>query len=335
MHIESGLGNQMLDYCDLLAEKSANPTADIYIENIVYDIKGACEKICMWNGYELERVFGINVPNVKDLFSIEQWKRIIQYVNDSEFWNDNWRYSDSICNAFQNEGLILNNVYSRPHENEIKQRSGKFAKTLVGYTLKRHLFKLFKNHVVSEREMYIKNDSDDYTGHTLQFCYKKRNIEKIDRQIREAFVFPQIEDEYNRNMISKIQRDNSVAVHVRRGDMLSANRHYYEYGYIKRAVSFLKRKLEYPVFYFFCDFDSIDWVIRNMKVFGIDREQDKIVFAFGNSGKNSFRDMHLMSQCKHNIITNSSFGFWGAYLNNNKDKITCSPDIRINTTHTF
>ena len=105
MHIESGLGNQMLDYCDLLAEKSANPTADIYIENIVYDIKGACEKICMWNGYELERVFGINVPNVKDLFSIEQWKRIIQYVNDSEFWNDNWRYSDSICNAFQNEGI--------------------------------------------------------------------------------------------------------------------------------------------------------------------------------------------------------------------------------------
>ena len=52
-----------------------------------------------------------------------------------------------------------------------------------------------------------------------------------------------------------------------------------------------------------------------------------------NKGEESYRDMQLISLCKHAIITNSSFGWWGAYLIGNKTKITVSPDITINTTH--
>ena len=116
LHIESGLGNQMLDYCDLLAERQANPDEKIFIENMIYSINGACQTICQWNGYELERVFGITERNISELFSTEQWERIVKDVNRSHFWEDNWRYSDAITEALAKEGLILNNIHSRPHE---------------------------------------------------------------------------------------------------------------------------------------------------------------------------------------------------------------------------
>ena len=325
----------MLDYCDLLAEKKTNPNEDIYIETIIYGIEGAKKTICQWNGYELEQVFGICEKNVRELFTEEQWKRVTTSVEKSKFWDDNWRYSDAIVEALGEEGLYLNNIYSRPHTNEVHQRSGKFAKTRLGYMLKRHAYKMMASRVIGERNLFIKSSEDDYTGHTLQFCYKNRGIEKIDKEIREAFVFSKINDEYNASMREKIENSKSIAIHVRRGDMLSANAHYYKYGYFKRAVKYIKKQIVDPCFFFFCDPDSSEWVKCNLPIFGIKQGLDKIEFVSGNSGKDSFRDMQLMAMCKHAVVTNSSFGFWGAYLNKNPNKITCSPDIRINTTHTF
>lgn len=58
----------------------------------------------------------------------------------------------------------------------------------------------------------------------------------------------------------------------------------------------------------------------------MDFKVDKVYFVDWNKGEESFRDMQLMAECKHNIFTQSSFGFWGAYLNTNPDKITCAPD---------
>ena len=56
VHVESGLGNQMLSYCEYLALKSLHPEEDIYIETIVYDIPECNEVIKQWNGYELQRI---------------------------------------------------------------------------------------------------------------------------------------------------------------------------------------------------------------------------------------------------------------------------------------
>lgn len=335
LHIESGLGNQMLDYCDLLAEKHMNPYDEIFIENMIYNIDGACRTICQWNGYELENVFGIKERNVSELFTDQQWRRILGYVTDSHFWEDNWRYSDAITEALASEGLVLNNIHSRPHEAERYQRTGNFAKTRIGYAIKRYAFHLLENKIVREKNLFIKSPSDDYTGHTLQFCYKKRGIEKIDKDIRKAFTFPEITDIYNAGIKKQIENSNSVAIHVRRGDMLSANAHYYKYGYFRRAISYIKKCIQSPVFFFFCDPNSSDWVKRNLYVFGLKKDKDKYIFVSGNDGMQSFRDMQLMTRCKHAVVTNSSFGFWGAYLIENQNKITCSPDIRLNTTHFF
>jgi len=63
-HIESGLGNQMLSYCELLAMKKMNPDEDCYIEKIIYSIPEPNEYISQWNGYELDRIFGIHAPDI-------------------------------------------------------------------------------------------------------------------------------------------------------------------------------------------------------------------------------------------------------------------------------
>ena len=126
---------------------------------------------------------------------------------------------------------------------------------------------------------------------------------------------------------------NSIAIHARRGDMLGANGWCYKYGYFKRAVKHIRKHVENPVFVFFTDPGSIAWCKENAKVFGLDYSKDKVLFVDWNSGMESFRDMQLMAHCKHAIITNSTFGWWGAYFITNPDKITISPLVEMDTTH--
>ena len=110
VHIESGLGNQMLSYCEYLALKSLHPDEDIYIETMIYDIPECNEVIKQWNGYELKRIFGIDAPNIKDYFSPEQWQQIMHEVHASDFWDKNWNYPVYITYALRNAGLDIRNI---------------------------------------------------------------------------------------------------------------------------------------------------------------------------------------------------------------------------------
>ena len=86
--------------------------------------------------------------------------------------------------------------------------------------------------------------------------------------------------------------------------------------YYKNAMQYMKKKVPDAKFYFFSN-DS-EWVRENLA--GGDS-----VIVDCNHGKENYLDMYLMSQCSHNIIANSSFSWWGAWLNQNPDKIVISP----------
>lgn len=113
---------------------------------------------------------------------------------------------------------------------------------------------------------------------------------------------------------------NSVAMHVRRGDYVSNSKALEKHGicsenYYQRAVEVIKERVESPVFYVFSD--DPDWVKANISI-------ENAVFV-SDEGFDQEVDLMLIASCKHQIIANSSFSWWGAYLNDNPTKIVIVP----------
>ncbi len=343
MHVESGLGNQMLDYADYLAARKANPDAQFYIENIIYSLSEAGKTISMWNGYELGTVFGIEERNFRSLFNDKEWNEFLQLVEKSEFWKHGWTYSKAICDAYRTiTGIEMVGVNRHWHDQPTpppkKTVITTFKKSKIGYMFKRNLYKTFDGKMVNNQDLssvlYAPLPSTCLSGHWLLLNRKRSGIEMIDEEIRRAFKFPEL-DEKNTYFLDSIVNKNSVSIHARRGDMLGVCGYCYQYGFFKRSVRYIKERVFDPVFIFFTNEGSVDWCKENLDIFGLSKDKDNIQFVTWNTGVNSYRDMQLMSYCKHNIFTESSFGWWGAYLNTNKNKITCAPDIRINSTNSF
>lgn len=349
VHIESGLGNQMLSYCEYLAMKKMNPNDQVFIENIIYDIPECSEEICQWNGYELKRIFNINAPNVKSIFSEEQWSSIMREIRESEFWIrkiHNWNWPVYFTKAFNHAGLALINArgdFEEPtfmktilesEEKNIKNRIK--SSTLYEYLRSWKYRHVSEDSLVNyEKDLFYESTENILTGQLLDFKFKKSGIERIEKEIRDSFKFPAISDARNVDLSNELEAKNSVAIHARRGDMLGVNHGCYVSGYFRRAVSYIRSQVSSPEFYIFCDPQSVSWAKENEKVLGLNFKRDKIHFVDWNKGENSYIDMQLMAKCKHQVITNSSFGWWGAWLNEYPGKITCAPDYNINTTHTF
>lgn len=141
------------------------------------------------------------------------------------------------------------------------------------------------------------------------------------QEVLQTFTFREsMISSYSADILQKINNLNSVSLHIRRGDYLSGK---YDglllccqLDYYKRAILYMETHLQNPVF--FCFSDDIEYVRQNFK-------GDNFVFVDGNQGDNSWQDMFLMSRCRHNIIANSTFSWWGAYLNLNPDKIVIAP----------
>lgn len=146
----------------------------------------------------------------------------------------------------------------------------------------------------------------------------------IDQQeiIRRAFKFKNNPSEKNAELISQMESTESVSIHVRRGDYVSNANAKKFHGltgvpYYNRAIELINERVSNPVFYIFSD--DPQWCRENIIAGSSARYIDH------NVGKNSFEDMRLMSFCNHNIIANSSFSWWGAWLNENPDKYVVAP----------
>ena len=144
---------------------------------------------------------------------------------------------------------------------------------------------------------------------------------QIESIIKEDFQFPTLKNSNNIDLAKKIKESNAVSIHIRRGDLLNSKAHVTHgtcsINYYNKAISYVSKKITNPVFFVFSD--DIAWVKLNLKF------EAKRYYVSGNNNKNSYVDMQLMSRCKHNIIANSSFSWWGAWLNSNPGKIVISP----------
>lgn len=129
--------------------------------------------------------------------------------------------------------------------------------------------------------------------------------------ILKAYSHPSPEA-HNSDYISKMESENSVGIHVRRGDYqyLPAFNGICDLDYYKKAISEIASDGLPHTYYIFSN--DIKWCEENLRpLIG----NNKIVFVTENTGTKSCWDMFLMTHCKNLIIANSSFSWWGAFLN--------------------
>jgi hypothetical protein len=150
--------------------------------------------------------------------------------------------------------------------------------------------------------------------------------EKFFGNIRDVilsdFTFPEL-DEKNRIILNRIKNsENSVSMHIRRGDYTRkaiADFHgILPTEYYEAAIQHLSGRISGQL-NFFIFTDDPEWVKCHLPM-------DNSYIVEGNIDKNSWKDMALMTHCKHHIIANSSFSWWGAWLNPSCNKIVIAPD---------
>lgn len=128
--------------------------------------------------------------------------------------------------------------------------------------------------------------------------------------------------EESKDVLSKIKQGVSASIHVRRGDYITDAGSNAKHGvlpreYYETASSIIAKNNDAVHFYVFSD--DIDWCRTNIKL------KQKVTFVDHNTAERSYEDMYLMSQCSHNIIANSTFSWWGAWLNQNTDRQVVAP----------
>lgn len=172
--------------------------------------------------------------------------------------------------------------------------------------------------VLSEIEAFYVKDNYRYIGdwdlpenqdyYFDGYWQNKKYLFKVESKIKEELV----PTEYEKGILYTkypFLQEECVSLHVRRSDYLNLPNHYYtlDKEYYQNAIDLVGRDKKIVVFS-----DDIDWCKAN----------------FGNVeyiSAPSHIDLYAMSLCSHNIIANSTFSFWGAFLNQNKNKKVVAP----------
>lgn len=154
--------------------------------------------------------------------------------------------------------------------------------------------------------------------------------EEYFKQFRNSFLHqfkPVYEMNYQtKKIMTQIQNTNSVAVHVRRGDMLKLKNdfnpgHYVlDNKYYDEAMTYVEQRVDNPVYYWFSD--DINWVKEQ---YGKNENFQYVSLQTSNA---DIDELMLMRSCKHIIAANSTFSWWAAWLNENKNAIKIIPKQR-------
>lgn len=177
--------------------------------------------------------------------------------------------------------------------------------------------KILRRFNIGWNELLLESKKSYFEGFFQSYKY----LEPIREQLlKEIALKEPLENKYI-EILNKIATTNSVSIHVRRGDYVNNQKTkaaHYTFGleYYVKAVEMILTKINKPTFYIFSD--DISWVKENLKI-------DETVVFVSNSSMNDYEELMLMSRCQNNIIANSSFSFWGAWLNQNENKIVIAP----------
>lgn len=153
------------------------------------------------------------------------------------------------------------------------------------------------------------------------YWQSEKYFSEIKDVIKRNFTVKDKPDPINKSFLEEITGCESVSVHIRRGDYVSNQKTNQVHGflgleYYQRALNTMLEKIDSPHFFVFSD-DPV-WSKQNIKI-------DAPITYIEHNGEKNYEDLRLMSTCKHHIIANSSFSWWGAWLSSNENKIVIGP----------
>ncbi len=289
IRINSGLGNQMYQYSFILNFKLKGEI--VKLDLLTY------QKNRDHNGFELQKIFNIK----DDILTKKERFKILEPVF---FYKKLDLHFLKIIRAFLKKILSrkINIFFSFVRENE----------TIEEFCFNNKYLNINKNKIYFE-------------GYFQSYKY----FDHIKDKVLEVFTFPEIikEDKNNFKILEKIKNTESVSIHIRRGDYLKIDNfnicdlEYYKKSFLLLIEKLKERNIEKENINFFIFSDDIAWCMENLDFL----KEYKVDFIDWNKKENSYKDMQLMSECKHNIIPNSTFSWWGAYLNKNINKIVIAP----------
>lgn len=168
------------------------------------------------------------------------------------------------------------------------------------------------NQMIENHNIY--NDFQFLEGDVLFNGYyqSEKYFSDYRREILELYDFNKEIKKRVDDRWTNILKENSASIHVRRTDYLHLNFPIVSIEYYNECIDLLKDKIDNVIVFS----DDIDWCKNNIK------SDIDIIY----SNQIEIDDMYLMSMCKYNIIANSSFSWWGSYLNDKKDKIIYAPN---------
>ena len=152
----------------------------------------------------------------------------------------------------------------------------------------------------------------------------EKYFSSVQEEVKKSFTFQPELSEQNQKYKERMEETNSVSIHIRRGDFAANGFYLLPVAYYQDALKEIKKKEKNLELFIFTD--DVELVKKEFYF------EDPFTIVEGNTGNDSYVDMQLMASCKHNIIANSTFSFWGAFLNDNPDKIVVAPS-RFNKLH--
>lgn len=212
--------------------------------------------------------------------------------------------------------------YNIDLDSSTKDENDKFYKNTLCYKVLKKFGIDFSKQIKEKSLLFDKKLLEIQDNNYLDGYFQCENYFNNIREIilRQFTINKEISD-YSKDIQNEIKSSqNSCSLHVRRGDFIN-NTNISIHGtcdikYYKNGIKYLKEKVENMDYFIFSD--DIEWVKENLSI-------ENAIYIDSIEKRLPHEDIYLMSLCKNNIIANSSFSWWGAWLNQNENKIVISP----------
>lgn len=236
----------------------------------------------------------------------------------------------AISNHWQGDFPFVLDIFPNVHFEEVDEEA--YLKRKEAIKNRPFLQKVVNKLIPSTREIFCENEKKGYDPHIFELKNKiitgyfqdLKYVEPLEAELRNAFIFPE-NDELKRYMES-FSGKQVVSVHVRRGDYLLYPEIFggiCDLAYYEKAIHYFQKKGIEDFLFFSNDLAWVKEQFRLPKAQYFDAAQFREY--------QDWYDMAVMTCCSHHIIANSSFSWWGAWLNRNPEKIVVAPRIWLNT----